>query len=86
MDYLDFTLAAAVIFLAYLVRGISGFGSALVAVPLLAAGLYAGNHIHLNLDHRHMAIAIALLLIASGLSLLWRVLASSWPAADVANA
>jgi len=35
MDTLDFALAAAVILLAYLVRGISGFGSALVAVPLL---------------------------------------------------
>lgn len=32
----DLLLAAAVVFLAYLVRGVSGFGSALVAVPLLA--------------------------------------------------
>lgn len=32
----DFVPAAAVVFLAYLVRGVSGFGSALVAVPLLA--------------------------------------------------
>ena len=36
METLDFWLAAGVILLAYLVRGISGFGSALVAVPLLA--------------------------------------------------
>lgn len=36
METLDFLLAAGVILLAYLVRGISGFGSALVAVPLLA--------------------------------------------------
>jgi hypothetical protein len=35
MDSIDFTLAAVVIFFAYLVRGVSGFGSALVAVPLL---------------------------------------------------
>jgi uncharacterized membrane protein YfcA len=45
----------------------------LAGVPLMAAGLYAGNHIHLNLSHRQMAIAIGLLLIGSGLSLLWRV-------------
>lgn len=36
MDPNDFFLAASVILLAYLVRGVSGFGSALVAVPLLA--------------------------------------------------
>jgi hypothetical protein len=36
LETLDFLLAAGVILLAYLVRGISGFGSALVAVPLLA--------------------------------------------------
>ena len=45
----------------------------LSGVPLMAAGLYAGNHIHLNLSHRQMAIAVGLLLIGSGLSLLWRV-------------
>jgi len=43
----------------------------------MAAGLYAGNHIHLNLGHRQMEIAIALLLIASGLSLLRRVAVSA---------
>lgn len=48
----------------------------LAGVPLMAAGLYAGNHIHLNLSHRQMAIAVGLLLIGSGLSLLWRVYAS----------
>jgi len=35
VDFIDLALAAVVIFLAYLVRGVSGFGSALVAVPLL---------------------------------------------------
>ena len=45
----------------------------LAGMPLMAAGLYAGNHVHLNLGRRHMASVIALLLIASGLSLLWRV-------------
>jgi len=65
-----------VIFLAYLVRGVSGFGSALTGAPLMVAGLYAGNHIHLNLRYRQMETAIALLLIASGVSLLWRTAAS----------
>jgi uncharacterized membrane protein YfcA len=51
-------------------------GYLLAGVPLMAAGLYAGHHIHLNLSHRHMALAIALLLIGSGLSLLWRVLSA----------
>jgi uncharacterized membrane protein YfcA len=51
-------------------------GYLLAGVPLMAAGLYAGNHVHLNLDQRHMAVLIALLLVASGVSLLWRVAAS----------
>jgi uncharacterized membrane protein YfcA len=45
----------------------------LAGIPVMAAGLYAGHHVHLNLGQRPMAIVIALLLIASGLSLLWRV-------------
>ena len=36
MDSFELFLAALVVLLAYLVRGVSGFGSALVAVPLLA--------------------------------------------------
>lgn len=51
-------------------------GYLLAGVPLMAAGLYAGHHIHLNLSHRHMAVAIASLLIGSGLSLLGRVLSA----------
>jgi uncharacterized membrane protein YfcA len=45
----------------------------LAGVPLMLAGLTVGSHIHLNLGQRQMAVAIALLLIGSGLSLLWRV-------------
>jgi uncharacterized protein len=48
----------------------------LTGIPLMAAGLYTGNHIHLNLSQRQMAIAVGLLLIGSGLSLLLRVMAS----------
>ena len=35
MSNLDLVLAAAVVFFAYFLRGVTGFGSALVAVPLL---------------------------------------------------
>jgi uncharacterized membrane protein YfcA len=45
----------------------------LAGVPLMLTGLMVGNRIHLNLGQRQMAVAIALLLIGSGLSLLWRV-------------
>jgi hypothetical protein len=48
--------------------------TALAGVPLMLTGLAIGNHIHLNLGKRQMAVAIALLLIGSGLSLLWRVI------------
>jgi len=45
----------------------------LAGVPLMLAGLTLGHHIHLSLGRRQMAVAVALLLIGSGLSLLWRV-------------
>jgi uncharacterized membrane protein YfcA len=58
-------------------------GYLLAGAPLMAAGLYAGNHIHLNLGQWQMEIAITLLLIASGVSLLWRTAASAWSAIGV---
>lgn len=45
----------------------------LAGLPLMVAGLYVGNHIHLTLSQRQMVVAVGLLLIGSGLSLLWRV-------------
>jgi len=45
------------------------------SAPLMAAGLWVGHHIHLGLTQRQMAISIGCLLIGSGGSLLWRVLA-----------
>lgn len=51
----------------------SGLGVYLLAgLPLMAAGLYAGNHIHLGLSQRQMTVIVALLLLASGSSLLYR--------------
>lgn len=48
----------------------------LAGMPVMAAGLWAGHHIHLGLSQRQMIVAVALLLIGSGLSLVWRVLQS----------
>jgi len=72
---IDGTLRITALALAGLLRQ-DHLGQYLLAgVPLMAAGLYAGHHIHLNLGQRQMAIVIGLLLIGSGLSLLWRVAA-----------
>jgi len=52
-----------------------GMGGYLIAgIPLMAAGLWVGHHIHLGLTHRQMTVAVGLLLLGSGLSLLWRVI------------
>jgi len=39
MGYLELALAAPVILSAYFVRGLTGFGSALIAVPVLCLSL-----------------------------------------------
>lgn len=52
-----------------------GMGGYLLAgLPLMAAGLWAGHHIHLGMSQRQMMVAVGTLLVGSGLSLLWRVL------------
>ncbi len=47
----------------------------LLALPVMALGLYLGHHIHLGISQRHMMKLIGLLLVGSGLSLLWKSLA-----------
>ena len=42
----------------------------LVALPIMAAGLYAGGHIHTNLSQQSFTRLVAVVLIGSGLSLL----------------
>jgi uncharacterized membrane protein YfcA len=45
----------------------------LLSLPFVAAGLYFGNRVHLGLSNRQQLRLIGLLLLASGLSLLWKV-------------
>lgn len=49
----------------------------LAGVPLMAAGLWTGHHVHLGLGQRQMALTVGALLVASGLSLLARVFEAS---------
>lgn len=42
------------------------------SLPLLAAGLYAGHHVHVGLTQAQMVRMIGLLLLVSGVSLLWK--------------
>jgi uncharacterized membrane protein YfcA len=44
----------------------------LAALPIMALGLYLGHRIHLGISNRHMHRLIGLLLVGSGLSLLWK--------------
>lgn len=46
--------------------------SVLVALPLMALGLYAGHRVHVGLSQPHMQRLIGGLLIISGVSLLWK--------------
>lgn len=70
---IDGSLRVAALFLAGLLFQPHMGHYLLAGVPLMLLGLYLGNHIHLSLGRRQMNIAIALLLVGSGLSLLWRV-------------
>ena len=47
----------------------------LLALPLMTAGLYLGNKIHLEITHRQQLRVIGGLLLVSGGSLVWKALA-----------
>jgi len=47
----------------------------LLALPVMALGLYIGHHIHLGISRNHMMRMIGLLLTCSGVSLIWKALA-----------
>lgn len=76
-----FLIEGSLRLLALLLAGLflqQGMGIYLLAgVPLMAAGLWTGHHIHVGLSQRQMAVAIAVLLIGSGLSLVGRVFQAS---------
>jgi len=46
----------------------------LLALPVMALGLYVGHHIHLGISQRLMMRTIGLLLAGSGISLIWKSL------------
>ena len=48
------------------------FISLLLAMPLMALGLYLGNRVHLGISHRQQLAIIGGLLLLSGGSLLWK--------------
>ena len=43
-----------------------------LGIPVMAGGLYLGHKIHLGIGNRQMLMLIGLLLVTSGLSLLWK--------------
>ena len=44
----------------------------LMALPLVALGLWLGNHVHLGLTAERLQRLVGLLLVVSGIALLWR--------------
>ncbi len=50
--------------------------SLLIGLPVVGAGLYLGNKVHLGITHRQQLAIIGCLLLLSGGSLLWKALAT----------
>lgn len=48
------------------------FTALLAALPVMALGLYLGHRIHLGISSRQMLRLVGLLLLGSGLSLIWK--------------
>ncbi|MHB9100817.1 MAG: sulfite exporter TauE/SafE family protein [Sulfuricella sp.] len=48
------------------------FTALLAALPVMALGLYLGHRVHLGISSRQMLRLVGLLLVGSGLSLLWK--------------
>lgn len=71
-----FLLEGALRILTFLVAGLllqaRLFQVLLLAIPVMAAGLYLGNKVHVGISQRQMILLIGLLLVVSGGSLLWR--------------
>ena len=72
---LNFLIDGGVRLIAYAVMGLLDrrtLAHVLVALPIVAAGLYAGGHIQTGLSQRTFVQLIAMLLLASGIALLLR--------------
>lgn len=52
------------------------FTALLMGLPIVGAGLYLGNSVHLGITHRQQLAIIGGLLLVSGCSLLWKAWAS----------
>jgi uncharacterized protein len=50
--------------------------AALYLLPFMALGLYVGHRIHLRLDRTQIARLVSLLLLGTGVSILWKALAA----------
>lgn len=71
-----FLLEGALRFIVFMVMGLllqdGLFTSLLLALPLMALGLYLGNKVHLGITHQQQLAIIGGLLLVSGGSLLWK--------------
>jgi len=72
---LNFLIDGGVRLIAYAVMGLLDrrtLGHVLVALPIVAAGLFAGGRIQTGLSQKTFVQLIAMLLLGSGIALLWR--------------
>jgi uncharacterized membrane protein YfcA len=71
-----FLLEGALRILTFIVAGLllqaQLFATILLAIPVMAGGLYLGNKVHVGIGNRQLILLIGVLLIVSGASLLWR--------------
>ena len=74
----DAALLAALVFLGALVVGLTGFGSALVTIPLAVPagllGVFVARRPYLRISRETLLRAVALILLVSGGSLVLRAL------------
>ena len=71
----NFLIDGGVRLVAYAVAGLFGFATLTwvgAALPLVAAGLYIGGRIHVNMTQKNFVRLVSLILIASGMALLIR--------------
>ena len=71
-----FMLDGALRIVAFLATGLLASGlltSIALSIPVMAAGLYFGNKVHLGISNQQTLSLIGALLLVSGASLLWKV-------------
>ena len=71
----NFLIDGGVRLVAYIIAGLFGWATVswvAMALPIVAAGLYIGGRIHVNMSQKNFVRLVSLILIASGLALLIR--------------